>query len=39
MVKGPPVSQNLDRAASWTWRLLVCVAALALVLALVWYHG
>ena len=37
MVKVPPVSQNLDRAASWTWRLLVCVAALALVLALVWY--
>ena len=33
----PPVSQNLDRAAAWTWRLLVCAAALAVVLALVWY--
>ncbi len=37
MAKVPPVSQNLDRAAAWTWRLLVCAAALAGVLALVWY--
>ena len=36
-MKVPPVSQNLDRAAAWTWRLLVCAAALAVVLALVWY--
>ena len=33
-MKLPPVSQNLDRAAAWTWRLLVCAAALAGVLAL-----
>ena len=33
----PRVSENLDRAAAWTWRLLVCAAALAVVLALVWY--
>ena len=33
----PPVSENLDRAAAWTWRLLVCASALAILLALVWY--
>jgi predicted PurR-regulated permease PerM len=33
----PSVSQNLDRAAAWTWRALVCAAALALVLAVIWY--
>ena len=33
----PPVSQNLERAAAWAWRLVVCAAALAVVLALVWY--
>ena len=33
----PPVSENLDRAAAWTWRLLVCAAALAVLLALLWY--
>jgi predicted PurR-regulated permease PerM len=33
----PSVSQNLDRAAAWTWRVLLCAAALAVVLALVWY--
>jgi putative heme transporter len=37
VVKVPPVSENLNRSAAWTWRLLVCAAALALVLALVWY--
>ena len=31
------MSENLDRAAAWTWRLLVCASALALLLALVWY--
>jgi predicted PurR-regulated permease PerM len=36
-VKVPPVSENMDRAAAWTWRLLVCAAALAVVLALLWY--
>ncbi len=33
----PPVSSSIDRAAGWAWRLLVCVAALALVLFLLWY--
>ena len=33
----PPVSPNLDRAAAWSWRLLVSAAALAAVLALLWY--
>ena len=33
----PPVSENLDRAAAWTWRLLVCASALAVLFALVWY--
>ena len=33
----PPVPLNLERSAAWTWRLLVCTAALALVLALLWY--
>jgi predicted PurR-regulated permease PerM len=28
---------NLERAASWTWRLLICTAALALVLGVLWY--
>jgi putative heme transporter len=33
----PPPPENLQRAASWTWRLLLCVAALLAVLALLWY--
>jgi predicted PurR-regulated permease PerM len=36
-MKLPPVPLNLERSAAWTWRLLVCTAALALVLALLWY--
>jgi predicted PurR-regulated permease PerM len=36
-MKLPPVSTNLERAAAWTWRLLICTAAIALVLALLWY--
>ena len=28
---------SLERAAAWSWRLLVCTAALALVGALLWY--
>ena len=33
----PPVSPNLDRAAAWSWRLLVSAAAVAAILALLWY--
>ena len=33
----PPVSVTLARAAAWTWRLLVCAAGLAALLALLWY--
>jgi putative heme transporter len=33
----PPVPPNLERAASWSWRLIVCAAALLAVLALLWY--
>ena len=33
----PPVSPDLDRAAAWSWRLLVSAAAVAAVLALLWY--
>jgi predicted PurR-regulated permease PerM len=33
----PPVSPGLDRAAAWAWRLLVCLAAIAVVLVLLWY--
>jgi predicted PurR-regulated permease PerM len=36
-VNVPPPPENLQRAASWAWRLLVCVAALLAVLALLWY--
>ena len=32
-----PVPAALDRAAGWSWRLLVCVLAIAAVLALLWY--
>jgi predicted PurR-regulated permease PerM len=33
----PPVPLNLERAASWSWRLLVCAAAALAVLAVLWY--
>ncbi len=33
----PPVPPNLERAASWAWRILACAAALFAVLALLWY--
>ena len=33
----PPAPQNLDRAAAWSWRLLVCAAAAAAVVAVLWY--
>ena len=36
-MKLPAAPQNLERATGWAWRLLVCTAALALVLALLWY--
>jgi putative heme transporter len=36
-VKLAPVPPNLDRAAGWAWRLLVCAAAAAVVLTLLWY--
>jgi predicted PurR-regulated permease PerM len=36
-MKLPPVPLNLERASAWTLRLLICTAALALVLALLWY--
>jgi predicted PurR-regulated permease PerM len=36
-VKVPPVPANLERAASWSWRLLVCAAAVLAVLWLLWY--
>ena len=36
-VRVPPVPVGLDRAAGWAWRLLVCVAAIFVVLATLWY--
>jgi predicted PurR-regulated permease PerM len=33
----PPVSPNLERAAGWSWRLLVCAGALLAVFTLLWY--
>ena len=33
----PPVSYGVERAAGWAWRLLVCAAAVGLVLFLLWY--
>ena len=33
----PPVPASLERAAAWSWRLLVCAAAALAVLALLWY--
>ena len=37
LVKIPQVPAGVDRAAAWAWRLVVCSAALALVLFLLWY--
>jgi predicted PurR-regulated permease PerM len=36
-VKVPPVPANLQLVAAWSWRLLVCAAAVVAVLALLWY--
>jgi putative heme transporter len=36
-VNVPPVPVPLERAAAWSWRLLVCGAAVLAVLALLWY--
>jgi predicted PurR-regulated permease PerM len=33
----PPVSASVDRAAGWSWRLLVCAAAALAVLTVLWY--
>ncbi len=33
----PSVPRNLDRAAGWSWRLLVCAAAAFAVFTLLWY--
>ena len=33
----PPVPANLQLVASWSWRLLVCAAAVVSLLALLWY--
>jgi predicted PurR-regulated permease PerM len=32
-----PVPASLERAASWSWRVLVCAAALLAVVAVLWY--
>jgi len=37
MTRVPTVPPGLDRAAGWAWRLLVCVAAIAGVVAVLWY--
>jgi predicted PurR-regulated permease PerM len=31
------VSMNVERAAAWSWRLLVCAATVLVALALLWY--
>jgi putative heme transporter len=36
-VELPEVPLNLQRAASWSWRLLVCAAAVLAGLAVLWY--
>jgi putative heme transporter len=36
-VNVPSAPANLERAAGWSWRLLVCAAAVLAVLALLWY--
>jgi predicted PurR-regulated permease PerM len=33
----PAVPVGLDRAAGWAWRLLVCAAALSVVVTLLWF--
>jgi predicted PurR-regulated permease PerM len=33
----PPVPPSLDRAAAWSWRILVCAAAALGVLFVLWY--
>jgi putative heme transporter len=33
----PPVPASLERAAAWSWRLLVCAAAVLAILAVLWY--
>ena len=33
----PTVPPNLDRAAAWSWRLLLCGAAALAVVAILWY--
>ena len=33
----PPVPANLQLAAAWSWRLLVCAAVAVAVVALLWY--
>lgn len=33
----PPVPLNVERAAAWSWRLLICAAAVAVAVALLWY--
>jgi len=33
----PPVPPNLEKAAAWSWRLLLCGAAALAVVALLWY--
>jgi predicted PurR-regulated permease PerM len=33
----PPVPRNLERAAGWSWRLLVCAAALLAAFTVLWY--
>ena len=33
----PQVPRNLERAAAWSWRVLVCAAAGLAVLAVLWY--
>ena len=33
----PPVPANVQLLAAWSWRLLVCAAAVVAVLALLWY--
>ena len=39
MIGLPPVPESLNRAASWSWRLLVCAAAALSVLVVLRYLG